>query len=174
MTITSTLTLDDGERSIGLSLPSAALAKLAEKLNDHEDTAEAFDWLSRHTDSTVRKAIASKQCLPTTAVRRLAADPSAEVTLELLRSSRACRLLTGYEVLSLSQRDPAVAESIAGRYEDFVLDDDVVATALEAHADSRVRVALAGNALVPKPVLRRLAQSDPDAGVRNIARQMLE
>ncbi|MCF8150005.1 MAG: hypothetical protein K9K30_01400 [Burkholderiaceae bacterium] len=174
MTITAQLTLGDGERSMTLSLCSVALAKLAETLIDHEDTAEALDWLSRHADSAVRKAIARKKCLPATAVRRLVADPAVEVTLELLRSIRARRALTGGEVISLCLRDPAVAESIACRYDNFELDGDAVANFLERHADSRVRIALAGNAFVPKPILRRLAQSDPDAGVRNDARQMLE
>ena len=41
MTITAQLTLGDGERSMNLSLCSIALAKLAETLIDHEDTAEA-------------------------------------------------------------------------------------------------------------------------------------
>jgi hypothetical protein len=174
MTITAQLTLNDGERSIELSLHSGALTKIAEALIDHEDTAETLDWLSRHTDSSVRKAIARKKCLPALAVRRLGADPAMEVTLELIRSLHARRVLTSGEVLSLCQRDPAVAETIAGRYEDLALDDDAVVTFLERHADSRVRLALAGNAFVPKPVLRRLAQSDPDAGVRNDARLMLE
>lgn len=174
MTITAQLTLGDGERSMTLSLCSVALAKLAEALIDHEDTAEAFDWLSRHGDSSVRNAIARKKSLPATAVRRLVADPAVEVALELLHSDKACSLLTGDEVLSLCKRDPSLAESIAGRYESFALDDDTLATSLESHADERVRLALAGNPLVPKPVLRRLAQNDLDQRVRNIARQMLE
>ncbi len=174
MTITAHLTLDDGERHIKLSLDSNALARLAESLIDHEATAEAFDWLSRHTDSAVRKAIARKKCLPAAAVRRLVADPAVEVTLDLLRSIRARRVLTRGEVLSACQRDPAVAETIAGRLEDFSVDGDAVVPTLEHHPDSRVRLALAGNAFVPAPVLRRLAQSDSDARVRNDARLMLE
>ncbi len=174
MTITATLTLDDGERSIELSLHSGALARLAESLIDDEDTAEAFDWLSRHTDSAVRKAIAAKKCLSTPTVRRLVADPAVGVTLLLLRSRVACRMLTDEEVSSLCRRDPAVAAMIAGRYEDFALDDDAVVTSLEHHPDQRVRLALASNPFVPTPIVRRLAQSDSDSGVRNIARQMLE
>ena len=174
MTITAQLTLDDGERRIELSLDSNALAKLAESLIDHEATAEAFDCLSRHTDSSVRKAITRKKCLPATAVRRLVADPAVEVTLDLLRSIRARRLLTCVEVLSACLRDPAIAETIAGRYEDFSMDDDAVVTTLEHHPDSRVRLALAGNAFVPPSVMRRLAQNDPDSRVRNDARHMLE
>lgn len=174
MTITAQLTLGDGERSMTLSLCSIALAKLAETLIDHEDTADAFDWLSRHGDSSVRKAIARKKFLPATAVRRLVADPAVEVVLELLRSDEACRVLTNDEVLSLCKRDPSLAESIAHSYECFALDDDTLATLLECHADARVRLALAGNPFVPKPLVRRLAQNDLDLRVRNIARQMLE
>ncbi len=174
MTITAQLTLGDGERSMTISLCSIALAKLAETLIDDEDTTEAFDWLSRHTDSAVRKAIASKKCLSVPTIKRLVADPAVGVILVLLRSRVACRMLTDDEVFSLCRRDPAVAAMIAGRYEDFALDDDAVVTSLEHHPDQRVRLALASNPFVPTPIVRRLAQNDSDAGIRNIARQMLE
>lgn len=173
MTITAQLTLDDGERSISVSLCSDALATLAKVLLDHKDLAEAFDYLSCHADYGVRMAIARKQYLPAAAVRRLASDPAVAVANDLLRSGEACKVLTNDEVLTLCKRDPSLAESIAGRYEDFALDDEAVAAFLESHADARVRARLAGNPFVPKSVLRRLAQDDMDDRVRETARQTI-
>ncbi|MDP1612796.1 MAG: hypothetical protein Q8M11_17215 [Sulfuritalea sp.] len=173
MTITAQLTLADGERSISVPLCSDTLATLAEVLLDHEDLAEAFDYLSRHADYTVRMAIARKQFLSVAAVRRLAGDPAIAVANDLLRSSEACKLLTNEEVLSLCKRDPSLAESVAGRYEDFALEDGAVTAFLESHADTGVRACLASNPFVPKPVLRRLAQNDMDDRVRKTAGQTI-
>lgn len=76
-------------------------------------------------------------------------------------------------MLSLCQRDPDLAVLVAARFEDFALGDNDVINFLEAHPDSQVREALAGNPFVPKAVLQRLALRDPDASVRQTAAEIL-
>ncbi|MBN8475708.1 hypothetical protein [Sulfuritalea sp.] len=173
MTIKAQLTLDDGEQSVSILLDSKVVVALAEALSDHQDNAQTFDLLSRHGDCLVREAIADKSNLPVAAVHRLAADSAMSVARALLTINEACARLSNDEVLALCRRDPELAGMVACRYEDFVLDDDAVIDFLEKHPDTKVRESLADNPFVPKPVLRRIAQGDPDPRVRESARQVM-
>ncbi len=171
MTLTAQLTLDDGGHTVSLAVSAKALAVLAAALPDHDNMAMAFDLLSRHTDGAVRAAVAAKQRLPASAIRRLADDSAQAILKILLKSSEACCRLSTDEVLGLCRRDPALADMVAARYESFMLGDDAVLAFLEGHADSRVRESLAGNPFVSKHVLHRLAENDADEQVRELARQ---
>lgn len=173
MSIKAQLTFEVGEQSVSISLGSSEVAVLAGALFDHEGNAQVFDLLSRHSDCPVREAIASKSNLPISAVSRLAGDSAMSVARALLGSKEACARLTNDEVFALCRRDPDLAGMVACSYEDFVLDDNTVINFLESHPDTQVRENLAGNPFVPKRVLRRIAQSDPDGRLRESARQVM-
>lgn len=172
--VSAQLMIRDEGREIPLELSSNGLARLIELLPDEADLSDAFGRLAGHADCTVRAAVAGKKHLPAAAVRILAHDPALCVARELLTSPEICRQLSSDETLAICQRDPDLATSVAGRYEDFALNDSDVINLLEAHPDSQVREALAGNPFVPKAVLQRMAVRDPDAGVRQIAAEILQ
>ncbi len=173
MTINATIALDDGTQNVSDSVSSSQLAAWAASLSDTENHSGIFDILSRHDDSAVREAIAGMSRLPDAVIRRLAVDPALAVAKDLLRAQEIRARLTAEEVLAICRRDPELAASVAGTYEDYVLDDDAVIDFLENHPDCQVRANLADNPFVPKAVLRRMAASDPDAEIRESARVVI-
>lgn len=172
--VSAQLMIHDEGREILLELSSNSLARLIEMLPDETNLGEAYGRLAGHTDCSVRTAVAGKKYLPAAAIHILATDPALCVARELVTTSEISRQLESREVLTLCQRDPDLAASIASRFEDFALSDSDVINFLESHPDSQVREALAGNPFVPKAVLQRMALRDPDASVRRTAADVLQ
>jgi hypothetical protein len=171
--VSAQLMVHDAGREILLDISSNGLAMLIELLPDEADLGEAYGRLAGHADCSVRTSVASKKYLPAAAIHILATDPALCVAKELVTTPEICRQLDSHEVLTLCQRDPDLAVLVAARFEDFALGDSDVINFLEAHPDSQVREALAGNPFVPKAVLQRLALRDPDASVRQTAAEIL-
>jgi len=171
--IKAQLIVDDGERCESIELTYNALGAVAAELPDRLAFAQVYDHLSRHTGGAVRRAISRHEFLPVSAIKRLASDPSIGVLEEMLMSSRNRKELSENEVLAICRRDPCLARIVASRIEDFVLDGEKVTAYLETHPDAEIREAMVRNAFAPKQVLRRLAQSDPDAQVRAIAGEIV-
>ncbi len=173
MKINAQLMLDDSEKNFSIPLSSTVLATLVDLLPDNVANTEVFDYLAGHADSAVRMAIAEKEFLPAGAIKHLLNDASIDVLKKLLSSRTARGQLGTIEALALCRRDPDLAETIAYCYEDFAQCDESVIGFLETHADTKVRLGLASNCLVPKWVLQRMAKNDLDSEVRDSARYVM-
>ncbi|MBP6108271.1 MAG: hypothetical protein KA388_00210 [Rhodocyclaceae bacterium] len=172
MKIKAQLMLDDGEKSLAIPLPSAALTSLICELPDSPAYADIYDYLSRHSNSDVRKSVASKQFLPRATTSRLIEDPVIGVVAGLLDYAKARKDLCADEVLAICRRDSSLASEIARSCQNFAC-DDAVFELLETHPDESVRANLAWNARGPVGVLQRMAQGDSDSGVRDNAKLVL-
>lgn len=173
MTVTAQLIVTDGDQRFAIELTSQALCATVAKLPDNTSQNGLFDLLSMHPDSQVRLAVAGMENLPKEAIERLAADSSLMVVLSVLKSKTARQSMNYGQVHTLARRDPEVAALVAATLEDFNLDGDTVLPYLESHPDSHVRAKLAGNPFIGNAVLRRIATSDSDARVREIAADMV-
>lgn len=174
MTIEAKLTITDGNRNLSVSLSTHELATLTSILPDRDGLTDIFDVLSRHTDSAVREAVAGKKFLSESAVKRLATDPAIAVLDQLLNSGEPCGYLSGAELLSICQRDPSLAELVAGCVGASLQNDEFILAYLETHSDTSVRARLAENAWIPQSVLQRLAEHDVNEQVRDLARESRE
>ncbi len=173
MTVTAQLIVCNGDQRFAIELTSQPLCATVAKLQDNSSQTSAFDILAEHTNFEVRLAVAGMENLSTEAIERLATDSSISVVRQLLKSKLARPRLTPQQVLAIAERDPELAGFVAAVVEDFTLDNDAVLSYLESHLDTHVRAKLAGNPFAGNVVLRRLAASDPDATVREIAAEML-
>jgi hypothetical protein len=173
MTTVAQLVLTSGDQRAVINLTPTALSAVAAKLTDNSEQAPAFDLLSEHADFEVRLAVAGMENLSNEAIGRLAADSSLSVVRQLLKSKAARPKLTPQQVLAIVERDPELAGFVAAIVEDFALDDERILSYLESHPDTHVRTKLAGNPFAGNTVLRRLAASDTDANVRQIAADIL-
>lgn len=149
------------------------LANLVDSLADDGALAEIFEFLSIHPDSEVLRAVAGKSHLSECAVAGLAADPAISVVGTVINSKPLSRRITETQLLDICRRDPSLAKSVAGNYEDYTFDGEEVIECLITHPDREVRSALANNPFVPRPALRRLAETDPDSDIRETARAVM-
>lgn len=173
MFTTVKIILNDGDQTLAFELPSQSLAYVVARLPDSAEAICVSDLLVKHHDFEVRLAVAGLENLSTAAIETLAVDSSLSVVKQLLKSKAARPKLTSQQVLAISRRDPELAGFVAAVVEDFALVDDEVLSYLEGHPDTHVRAKLAGNPFAGSGVLRRLAASDADAKVREIAAEML-
>ena len=173
MAVTAQLIVSDGDQRFASELTSQALCATTAKLTENASQIGIFDLLSQHPDFAVRMAVAAMENLSNEAIERLAWDSSQSVVLQLLQSKVARKRLSSSQVLAIAHRDPELAGAVADTVEDFSLDDDAVMGYLEGHADTHVRTKLATNPFIRNAVLRRLATSDADERVREIATDML-
>jgi hypothetical protein len=173
MFITAQLSLNVDGHLVAIELPSRALAAVAAKLPDLVAQQAIYDVFSQHPDFAVRMAVADMENLSIEAIERLAMDSSQSVVQQLLQSKAARKRLRSSQVLTIAQRDPELAGAVADAIEDFSLDDDAVMAYLESHPDTHVRSKLATNPFIGNAVLRRLATSDADERVRELAADML-
>ncbi len=173
MAVTAQLVVSDGVQRFASELTSQALCATAAKLTENASQIGIFDLLSQHPDFAVRMAVAAMENLSNEVIDRLATDSSRSVVQQLLQSKTARKRLSSTQVLTIVQRDPELAGAVADAVEDFSLDDDAVMAYLESHPDTHVRTKLAANPFIGNAVLRRLATSDADERVREIATNML-
>ncbi|MBK7684981.1 MAG: hypothetical protein IPJ25_02240 [Rhodocyclaceae bacterium] len=162
--------LGDAENNFSIPLSSTVLTTLIDLLPDDTTNSALFEYLASHADSAVRAAVADKEFLPVTAVKQLLNDPALGVLKRLLNSQNAREHVGTIEALALCRRDPELATKLGRDIENFSQCDESVISFLETHADTKVRLSLATNCLVPKWVLQRLAQNDVDPEVRDSAR----
>lgn len=175
MTITSQLTLTQGEKTITVNLGPDALSNLMYHIPDEESMGDLYTLLAEHQSTEVRSNIAGKDHLTDLAVRILAKDTSRSVLNSLISSAAARSSLTSDELLAICKMDPELAASVASYIEHFgALGTDDVLDFLEHHPDPDVRLQLINNQYgVQKRVLQRMAKNDPDLDLRAKARVVL-
>ena len=169
MPIRTKFELNNGDTAFGISLPDDDLVAVLAVLPDTFDWAGAYEMLASYGNFEVRKAVAVKASLTLRAMKQLVDDPAIAVVKQLLTRhfDEIFTQLNTVEMLKVCQRDPEFALLFAEHYGMNGLHDEILLELLENHPDSLVRQNLASNPHVPDEVLRRMAISDENDGVRN-------
>jgi len=132
-------------------------------LQDNDGNSKIFEVASKHAASNVREQAASKDHLSEVAIKALVNDPSINVVRSLVRSQKFKGSVDQKTLEMLIDRDPEVAQSIAGDLDSFSeADQNSLAQKLASHSDLTVLNALASSYNTPKKILKALSShSDP-------------
>ena len=139
------------------------VSSIISALQDNESNQKIFEAGAIHSASNVREQVASKDNLSEAAVKILVKDKAINVLRNLVRSQKFKETADQKTLEEFIDRDPEVAQSIAGDLDSFSeADQNALAQKLASHADLTVLNALAGSYNTPKKILKTLSgHSDP-------------
>lgn len=162
---------EKGDESFSAALSFEDVMSIVQNCPDDAKHHEFFALAARHPASSVREAVACKDCLAEETVRELCKDSSISVLRNLVRSLGFRKYAPEEEVLRLLGLDSEIAQSVADNLESFQqLDASELASILAEHQDPSVVASVAGNYSAPKKIVKGLV-GHPDPYV---ARQAVE
>ena len=155
--------VESGKEIASKVLSYEDVSSIISALQDNESNQKIFEAGAIHSASSVREQVASKDNLSESAVKVLVQDKAINVLRNLVRSQKFKETADQKTLEELIDRDPEVAQSIAGDLDSFSeADQNALAQKLASHVDLTVLNALAGSYNTPKKILKTLSgHSDP-------------